>query len=54
MLVRSARVASFSVVVGLGGWLTGQWVVTDLALDHVHPGYFLPTVAGGYVGAVLS
>jgi tellurite resistance protein len=38
----------------LGGWLTGQWIVGDLALDSLHPGYFLPTVAGGLVGATAA
>jgi len=35
----------------LGGWMTGQWIVEDLDLESLHPGYFLPTVAGGLVGA---
>lgn len=34
----------------LGGWLTGQWIVTELDIDKFHPGYFLPTVAGGLLG----
>lgn len=33
-----------------GGWLTGQWIVKPLNQEHLHPGYFLPTVAGGLVG----
>lgn len=35
----------------LGGALMGQWIVSDLTLAQWHPGYFLPTVAGGYLGA---
>jgi tellurite resistance protein len=35
----------------LGGWFTGQWIYGPLALDRLHPGYFLPTVAGGGVAA---
>ena len=35
----------------LGSWLVGRWIVTDLALAQWHPGYFLPTVAGGLIGA---
>ncbi|HEX6556486.1 MAG TPA: hypothetical protein VF026_27245 [Ktedonobacteraceae bacterium] len=31
----------------LGGWLTGQWITTELDPEKFHPGYFLPTVAGG-------
>jgi tellurite resistance protein len=34
----------------LGGWLTGQWIVSELDIDKFHPGYFLPTVAGGLLG----
>ena len=36
----------------LGGWFTGQWIYGDLEPDTFHPGYFLPTVAGGLVAAV--
>jgi tellurite resistance protein len=35
----------------LGGWFTGQWIYTPMNLDTCHPGYFLPTVAGGLVAA---
>ena len=37
--------------VALGGYLIGQWIVSDLSLEQWHPGYFLPTVAGGYLSA---
>ncbi len=40
-----------AVTVALGGWLTGQWIAGDLDPGSAHPGYFLPTVAGGLVGA---
>jgi tellurite resistance protein len=40
-----------AATVVLGGFLTGQWVVGDLDQAAAHPGYFLPTVAGGLVGA---
>ena len=40
--------------VSLGGWLIGQWIVSDLTLQQWHPGYFLPTVAGGYLAATAS
>jgi tellurite resistance protein len=33
-----------------GGWVTGQWFVVDLDRSKLHPGYFLPTVAGGLLG----
>jgi len=35
----------------LGGWLTGQWISDRIEFDALHPGYFLPTVAGGLVAA---
>ena len=38
----------------LGGWLTGQWMTGGIDQDSVHPGYFLPTVAGGLVGAYCA
>lgn len=34
-----------------GSWLTGQWVYGPLEVDKFHPGYFLPTVAAGFIGA---
>lgn len=37
-----------------GGWLSGEWILRDGTLAQWHPGYFLPTVAGGYVGAGIS
>ncbi|WP_426593206.1 hypothetical protein ACPPVS_15905 [Cellulomonas sp. McL0617] len=37
-----------------GGWFTGQWIYTTLDLDKLHPGYFLPTVAGGLVAAAAA
>lgn len=41
----------FVVTILYGGWVTGQWIVGDLDQAKFHPGYFLPTVAGGFVGA---
>jgi tellurite resistance protein len=35
----------------LGGWFTGYWIYGSLNLDRLHPGYFLPTVAGGLVAS---
>ncbi|HEX4831784.1 MAG TPA: hypothetical protein VH478_11905 [Trebonia sp.] len=37
-----------------GGLLTGEWIVARLDYDAAHPGYFLPTVAGGLVGAFCA
>ncbi|MFF4653832.1 TDT family transporter [Streptomyces sp. NPDC001380] len=38
----------------VGGWYTGQWIYGPLALDQLHPGYFLPTVGGGLVAALSA
>jgi tellurite resistance protein len=41
-----------ALTVLLGGWFTGQWIYTPMNLDMFHPGYFLPTVAGGLIASV--
>jgi tellurite resistance protein len=33
-----------------GGWVSGQWIVGELDPLKLHPGYVLPTVAGGFIG----
>jgi tellurite resistance protein len=43
-----------AITVLIGGWMTGQWIVGDLDQDKLHPGYFLPTVAGCLVGAFCA
>ncbi|MGX7677520.1 SLAC1 family transporter [Jatrophihabitans sp. DSM 45814] len=35
----------------LGAWFTGQWIYGPLEVDQFHPGYFLPTVAGGLIAS---
>ena len=40
-----------ALTVLLGSWFTGQWIYGPLDLDRFHPGYFLPTVAGGLIAA---
>jgi tellurite resistance protein len=47
-------VISLVLTVAAGGWLTGQWIAGHLDEDSAHPGYFLPTVAGGLVGAAAA
>jgi tellurite resistance protein len=42
------------LVVLLAGWFTGQWIYRPLDLGKVHPGYFLPSVAGGFVAAASA
>ncbi len=41
-----------AVTIAVGGWLTGQWISRDADEPLVYPGYYLPTVAGGLVGAI--
>ncbi len=38
----------------LGGWLLGQWTISGRPLRQWHPGYFLPTVGGGFIGSVAA
>jgi tellurite resistance protein len=42
------------LLVLLGGWFTGQWIYGSMDLDKFHPGYFLPTVAGGLVASASA
>jgi tellurite resistance protein len=42
--------AFFTATVLFGGWLTGQWIAEPPGLNDIHPGYFLPTVAGSLIG----
>jgi tellurite resistance protein len=44
-------VVFLTVTMAVGGWLTGQWMTGGIEPDSVHPGYFLPTAAGGLIGA---
>jgi tellurite resistance protein len=44
----------WAATVALGGWLTGQWVAGEIDQTAAHPGYFLPTVAGGLVGSYAA
>lgn len=41
----------FVLTVGFGGWLTGEWVLGEIDEARFHPGYYLPTCAGGFIGA---
>ena len=50
---RALVVIFLAVTIGVGGWLTGQWMSHDGTRQPVvHPGYYLPTIAGGLVGAI--
>ena len=42
------------LVVVHGSWFTGQLFYGDYVFAQLHPGYFLPTVAGGLVAAAAA
>jgi tellurite resistance protein len=44
-------IACFVVTIAIGGWITGEWVLGELDPSRFHPGYFLPTCAGGFICA---
>ena len=50
---RALVVIFLAVTIITGGWLTGHWMTGGLDTPSVHPGYYLPTVAGGLVGASM-
>ena len=37
-----------------GSWFTGQLIYAEYTLDQLHPGYFIPTVAGGLLASVAA
>ncbi|MFC0508192.1 TDT family transporter [Micromonospora costi] len=37
-----------------GGWITGQWIYGRIDIDQINPGYFLPTVAGGFIASIAA
>lgn len=41
------------IVLG-AGWYTGQWIYGPLRIEQLHPGYFLPSVAGGLLSAAAA
>jgi tellurite resistance protein len=43
-----------AITVALGGWVTGQWIAGNVTADALHPGYYLPTAAGGLIGATAA
>jgi tellurite resistance protein len=43
-----------ALTIALGAFFTGQWIVGDMSPDSAHPGYFVPTVAGGFLGATAA
>jgi tellurite resistance protein len=55
---RTAGVAIFTIAlittILFGGWISGQWIISDITLAQWHPGYLLPTVGGGLLAAAAS
>jgi tellurite resistance protein len=41
-----------SMLALVAGWLLAHWVIGDVPLDALHPGYFLPVVAGPFVASI--
>ena len=50
----AAKSTSLVLTVLFGGWISGQWIYAPANVDTMHPGYFLPTVAGGLVAAASA
>jgi tellurite resistance protein len=50
-VAKVAFLCCLALTIGFGGWITGEWVLGELDQTRFHPGYFLPTVAGGFIGA---
>jgi tellurite resistance protein len=46
-----AFVVFFTATILFGGLIYGQWIIMRVDKDEFHPGYVLPTVAGGLVAA---
>jgi tellurite resistance protein len=47
-------VVFLALTLAFGGLLTGEWIVASLDHNSAHPGYFLPTVAGGLIGGLCA
>ncbi len=43
-----------ALTIAVGAFLYGQWIVADMTPEAAHPGYFVPTVAGGFLGATAA
>jgi tellurite resistance protein len=42
------------LVVLVGAWISGGWITSDVEIRRWHPGYYLPTAAGGLLAAGAS
>jgi len=45
---------STAVMVVVGAWISGDWITENGAIERWHPGYFLPTAAGGLIAGGAS
>jgi tellurite resistance protein len=45
---------SVILVVLAGAWITGDWIIDDGDIRRWHPGYYLPTAAGGLIAGGAS
>lgn len=41
-------------ILALGSWFIGQWMYEPMSIEELHPGYLLPTVAGGLLAAAAA
>lgn len=53
-LAKAAFVVFFIATLLYAGWVTGEWILTHLNPEAFHPGYVLPGVAGGLIGAEVA
>lgn len=47
-------VVSLVAALIFAGWLIGRWITGGIEPDAIHGGYFLPTVAAGFIGATTA
>lgn len=47
-------VVFMTATAGFAGWLISTWFGATFDLDSLHGGYFLPTVAGGFIAATAA
>jgi tellurite resistance protein len=47
-------VSLIAAIVALGSWFIGHWMYQPMSFDQLHPGYFLPTVAGGLLASAAA
>jgi tellurite resistance protein len=47
-------IASITASALYAGWLVSSWTTGSLELESIHGGYFLPTVAAGYIAAFTA